>query len=390
VASPLILLATGVEDIMSPRLENRVLWPILTAIAVIVATRKLHTARRPFSPQALALLGYLALAGASVFWAFSPELAFIRFAQQAMIVVSVVVPPMLTGRMPELMRGLHLCFAFAALLNIVFVFTGDVDRPHLDAPTEFGHPGYFVGKNLLGELAAVSLIFSIYEATYSGVRRAFACLVIIASVYLLIASHNKTSLGLIMVTPILAALIIAAVALTHISAAVILLYFAAVATVCYVAASETFGFNIDDVSLLLYDDPSFTGRTTIWAFAIEMIQRHPILGWGYQSFWLVGPDAPSIVEAPGWVATMPHAHNGYLDTMLETGFVGLVILLLFILATVHGIGRIAGREPRRAWLSLTLALFIIFTNGLETMFFHAYDMLWLVFLVLAAEPGHIR
>ena len=47
--------------------------------------------------------------------------------------------------------------------------------------------------------------------------------------------------------------------------------------------------------------------------------RRPLLGWGYQSFWLVGPDAPSIVEAPGWVKMMPNAHNGYYDTMLEIG-----------------------------------------------------------------------
>jgi hypothetical protein len=56
------------------------------------------------------------------------------------------------------------------------------------------------------------------------------------------------------------------------------------------------------------------------------------LGWGYQSFWLVGPDAPSIVEAPGWVKLMPNAHNGYYDTMLEMGYIGYALLLTFIIA----------------------------------------------------------
>jgi hypothetical protein len=49
----------------------------------------------------------------------------------------------------------------------------------------------------------------------------------------------------------------------------------------------------------------------------ENSQNRPLLGWGHQSFWLVGPDAPSVVDAPGWVKTMPNAHNGYYDATLE-------------------------------------------------------------------------
>lgn len=55
---------------------------------------------------------------------------------------------------------------------------------------------------------------------------------------------------------------------------------------------------------MLYGDSTFTGRTIIWDFANMQIAKKPLLGWGYQSFWLVGPDAPSIVEAPGWVKDM--------------------------------------------------------------------------------------
>jgi exopolysaccharide production protein ExoQ len=97
--------------------------------------------------------------------------------------------------------------------------------------------------------------------------------------------------------------------------------------------SEVFDLDISIVSLHLFGDPTFTGRTSIWAFALDMIERRPLLGWGYQSYWLVGPDAPSVLEAPGWVAEMPNAHNGYLDTILETGLLGLAVLTTFIIAT---------------------------------------------------------
>ena len=61
-------------------------------------------------------------------WAFKPELSFIRFAQQAMIVTCIIVPAMLASRNSDLVRGLFLCFAIAAVLNLVFVFIQAADR----------------------------------------------------------------------------------------------------------------------------------------------------------------------------------------------------------------------------------------------------------------------
>ncbi|TKW73994.1 MAG: O-antigen ligase family protein, partial [Bradyrhizobium icense] len=48
--------------------------------------------RLRFPPLVIWLFAYLAFAGLSVLWAFKPETSFIRLAQQAMIVVSIVVP----------------------------------------------------------------------------------------------------------------------------------------------------------------------------------------------------------------------------------------------------------------------------------------------------------
>ena len=56
---------------------------------------------------------------------------------------------------------------------------------------------------------------------------------------------------------------------------------------------------------------------------------------------------------------MPNAHNGYYDTMLEMGYVGYALLVIFIIATLHAIGRVADRDPARAWLVLSLALYVI-------------------------------
>jgi O-antigen ligase len=106
---------------------------------------------------------------------------------------------------------------------------------------------------------------------------------------------------------------------------------------------------------------------------------------GYQSFWLAGTDAPSVVDAPGWVKTMPNAHNGYLDTRIEMGYMGYTLLLIFITAAVHAIRNVANRDPARAWILLSLAVYVIIMNGLESLWMRGFEMLWVVFLIVAAE-----
>jgi O-antigen ligase len=139
------------------------------------------------------------------------------------------------------------------------------------------------------------------------------------------------------------------------------------------------------VSYILYGDSTFTGRSVIWDFASYKISQRPLLGWGYQSFWLVGDDAPSVIDAPGFVKNMPNAHNGYYDTTLEMGYTGYIVLLIFLVATLHAVGRMADRAPLRAWSALSIVLFIITYNYLESIWMRGPELLWVVFVIVAVE-----
>jgi len=99
------------------------------------------------------------------------------------------------------------------------------------------------------------------------------------------------------------------------------------------------------------------------------------------------PGSPAIADAPGWIKTMPNSHHGYYDRMLNMGYLGLALLIVFIIATLHAMGRVADRAPARAWLVLTLALYVIVYNSLEVTWVHGFKFEWLVFLILAAEIG---
>jgi exopolysaccharide production protein ExoQ len=381
----LIFSATGgqkLSNIMDPRPEPRIFWPAMAVISVLFAVQ--HRARfskLDWSPNIISLLAYLAFAGASVLWAFSPDRSLVRYVQQMMILTAIVLPVMLTSQSVDIMRGLFLIFALALVLNSLYVVGGSVTiAQYGSAAVDIGYQGYFLGKNYLGECAAPALLLAFDEMRHRGWRRAIGVVVAVLAICLVYLSDSKTALGLALVVPFLAWFTLIVRNVTRISPAIILLCF----PLCYAVVSSVSHFNMNRVSYMLYGDSTLTGRTVIWDFVQSEIDRRPLVGWGYQSFWLV-PGSPALTEAPGWVKLMPNAHNGYNDTTLEMGHIGLALLLVFILATLHAIGRVADRDPARAQLLLSLALFIICYNYFESLWMRGYEFLWVTFLFVAVE-----
>jgi O-antigen ligase len=239
-----------------------------------------------------------------------------------------------------------------------------------------------MGKNALGEFSGMAVLLALHEMLYPGGRRAFGIIIVLVATLLILWSQSKTGFALALICPLLAGVILTVRKSTRISPAIVLFSILA----CYELVSRVTGFNLNKLSWYIYSNYTFSGRTVIWDFAFSEIARRPLLGWGYQSFWLVGSDAPSIVDAGGWVGLMPNAHNGYYDTMLETGYVGYGLLIVFILATVHAIGRVADRDSGRALFVLAIALYVILYNYLESLWMKN-NLIWVAFVILAVDIG---
>jgi len=356
-------------------LSNRLFWPAMAAVSVAFAMQNYSRLRRlTWPPHIICLFAYVAFAAASILWAYSPAASAVRFAQQMMVLASIVLPGMLAARTADLTRGVFFCLAVGAILNLVFV----LESPQ---PIDGGYSGYLLGKNALGEFAGVALLLALHETLYRGFRRVFGVMIAIIATSLLFWSNSKTAFGLALICPLLAGVVLILRKATRMSPAIILLSI----PLCYFVVSGVTGFDMGHVSYMLYGDPTFTGRLGIWNFAFHEIANRPFLGWGYQSFWLVGSDAPSVVEAPGWIARMPNAHNGYYDTMLELGYVGYGFLVAFILATLHAVGRVADRDGGRAWFVLAAVLYVICYNYLESFWMRGVEILWVAFVILAVD-----
>ncbi|MCB2167356.1 MAG: O-antigen ligase family protein [Deltaproteobacteria bacterium] len=79
-----------------------------------------------------------------------------------------------------------------------------------------------------------------------------------------------------------------------------------------------------DLSLILGRDESLTGRDEIWRRLIPYATNHFFLGHGYGGFWT--SEIRELTDA--------HAHNGYLDIVLNTGFLGLLLFWNFLMSCI--------------------------------------------------------
>ena len=157
-----------------------------------------------------------------------------------------------------------------------------------------------------------------------------------------------------------------------------------VITVLVIAAAEsTFGV-YDRIIALLNRDPTLTERTGLWD-ALLKVKINPVLGTGFESFWL-GERREKIWDELRWHAT--EAHNGYLETYLNLGVVGLFLLIGLLFATFWKTRRdlLTNFEWGRFRLGFLLAAVVY--NWTESGF-RGLHPVWFVFYLIALDyPQH--
>jgi exopolysaccharide production protein ExoQ len=183
--------------------------------------------------------------------------------------------------------------------------------------------GIFSAKNCLGNMA---LFFLTMAVSYRG-RTLFLRSVRISQIlFCLIAIAFSRAATAYLLTAIYIVYFVAMKTLHHFRKkdyfvlCILLLGALSVAAVMIVTTPDL-------LFSLLGKDASLTGRTGIWSSVIDSIAKRPLLGYGYQAFWLaLQGESYRVILAVSWV--LAQAQNGFLDVMLEMGAAGLVIVVL--------------------------------------------------------------
>ena len=139
-------------------------------------------------------------------------------------------------------------------------------------------------------------------------------------------------------------------------------------------------FNISDTFLRLINrTPTLTERTQIWQ-AIKQNPVNPITGAGYMMYW----DLHKGLTIDQKFYDIKSAHNGYLETYLDGGILGLFTLAILLL----GVGWRSGREFLRGteYGRISFAFFVVMLlHNVSEATFARRSPLWFAFLVFCID-----
>ena len=157
-----------------------------------------------------------------------------------------------------------------------------------------------------------------------------------------------------------------------------------VGAAAFLAADLIFGIS-GQLIALLGRDSTLTDRTEVWHDVLE-VPINPILGTGFESFWL-GERRVRLSEK--WLWQPNQAHNGYLETYLNLGLIGLTILIGLLIATYRKACRelLDNFEFGRFRLGLLFA--IVLYNWTDATF-KALHPLWFAFYIIAIDYPTFR
>jgi exopolysaccharide production protein ExoQ len=245
--------------------------------------------------------------------------------------------------------------------------------------------GVATGKNSLGLLCMVSGLFlSWYVFVYqrAGKRRGSRiefCLNAFAltlTVWLLIVANSATSLACFLVGAAVMILMGRPVVKRNIENITTFLFAAILVVVC---SEWLFGIT-EGLLALLGRDPTLTDRTILWQDLVSMV-NNPLIGTGYNGFWL-GERMGKLWERWWWHPTQ--SHNGYLETYLELGLIGLICLVSLIVVSYKNVTKKLLYDFEVGRLEMTFFVVALLYNFTESAF-KGLHLMWFVFLLTVVK-----
>ncbi len=269
----------------------------------------------------------------SIFWSVVPPVTA-RAAIQYMTHIICALIAVRTLDIRTLVRGAIAGTSIVLLYSVLFGFYA---FDAIDGTYSF--VGAFDSKNQLGFYASLGIYFAFAAVFILGERRIWlvgAGVVGLLAAYCLLASQSATS---VLVTGMVVMLCICMRVILFLSPRQRKKLFATAAISGVVLAVA--GVYLGAVDLVLGafgKDSTLTGRTYLWQQGIAATALHPFFGIGYQAYWVQGFSEPERLWEEFYITSRAgfHFHNTFIETAVETGLIGVFLLVSILLTAVIG------------------------------------------------------
>ncbi|MBR0929288.1 O-antigen ligase family protein [Bradyrhizobium diazoefficiens] len=358
-------------------------WGLLAAVAVLfVATTDGPALKSLVTPLHLCLVGWLLI---NIVLSESRGVSIQRFALLASVTSLAILLPLL----PPTQRSFNLCLGAAALVLLALCYLGvllapqysihsalDIAEPQLagDWRGSFGH------KNVASPVMTILVYVGIYLCAVGSFVMGPA-IAALAGIFLIFTGGKTSS--------VLCLAIYALASLAYLTPGLWLkriICFVPLLVMNLLTVGSVMSPALGALTRLLPLDPTFTGRSAIWEFALAAVAEKPIIGHGYAAFW---DDVTARQTAQGaeWATSAAHSHNSYLDLAVTIGLPGLLlVILVFVLAPLGNFqsAQAHSRSGALAKLFLTVWLFGLYYGATETFLLERQNPIWFMFVLAVA------
>lgn len=279
------------------------------------------------------ILSFTIFACLTIFWSAAPSLSLRTGIQYLSHVVCALIA-MRTIDIRTLTRGMIAGVAIVLLYSLLF---GSYHYDPLDGTYSF--VGAFASKNQLGFYASLGIYFAFAAVFVLGERGLWMGAAGgggLLAAYCLLMSQSATS---VLTTAAVIGLCLGMRAITTLRPASRKILFTAASVFGGVAAvAIIYAGGIDMILGAFGKDSTLTGRTYLWQQGIEAAKASPLVGIGYQAYWVQGFSEAERLWEEFYIGSRAgfHFHNTLIETAVETGFIGLVLLTMVLATTFFG------------------------------------------------------
>ncbi len=330
-----------------------------------------------FSPHALLALILLWFCFVSLF-SFDPATAFRRIAYALLVCGCANAALLLPRDSADFARVLATGTIAALLLSYFAVlavpFVGIHGTNEVEAALAGDWRGIFGHKNAAAAAMVYLVLFGLYlrKASYPKL----GSLVVILSAIFLLFTGGKTATAMLPFVLLLGWLFERCRPLRGI------LTIGLVIAMNVILIGLSSSPATSSILASLGIDATFTGRSSIWSFALARVSEAPFIGYGFQLLW--GSEFLRNITTESWAYLAAHSHNSFLETLLNGGFPALILMIIWLLILPlrdAGEALATQNDPNLTRLFLRIWIFSILLAGLENLFFANNGPLWFTMLI---------
>jgi exopolysaccharide production protein ExoQ len=279
--------------------------------------------------KAGSILPFLMFAGLSILWSVNPEISFYRW----LVLVCTLVTGAYIGlrySMNDLIRYLSVFGIYILLVSTLLVyFLPEIGIMNYHI-IQGAWSGIYWHKNHMGLLATfINILFLInFIHSFPSKQRN---ILFWGALYLysLIFLYQTDSVAAYLTTIFLHGLILVALIWLKFRQSIRSVHYLFIGMLLIVASVILF-INLDRFLAIFNRNTTLTGRIPMWTYLFEAyLDQRPLFGYGFNAFWYIKSHQEALQQAAGYPDTIIIADNGFLDILVNTGYVGLGLFLIF-------------------------------------------------------------